>query len=147
MKKEELENLYLRSLDQSLGAAERAQLAAALEAFPDLAADLEQYKNMRAMIARSEAATFGPYFAQKIIDRLQAVKVGIDRQIMMFFKRYQLAAFGLVILLGTVNLLSAEKPDLPSVLGLEEVTASDGQPAPDDEDLLSFDLYENLNSY
>jgi hypothetical protein len=49
--------------------------------------------------------------------------------------------------LGTVNLLSAEKPDLPSVLGLEEVTVSDGQPAPDDEDLLSFDLYENLNSY
>jgi hypothetical protein len=140
----ELEELYLRSLDQTLSPSEKEQLEAGLRANPELAAEVRHYDHVRAMVQRKEAATFGPYFAQKVIDKLQTVKVGIDRQILIFFKRYQLAAIGLAVLLITLNVLSAEKLDLPSVLGLEETVTPDNTPA--DEDLLSFDLYENLNN-
>lgn len=147
MKINELEELYLRSLDQKLNAAEQSALEAAMRTYPDFAADAAKYKSIREAVRRTEAATFGPYFAQKVIDKLQTVKIGIDRQIMIFFKRYQLAAFGLMILLVTVNVLSAEKLDLASVLGYEEAAAPETAPTPDEDDLLSFDLYENLTNY
>src|SRR3954465_2457275 len=102
MKTNELEELYLRSLDQSLSAAEQSALDEARRSYPEFDADAVKYKNIRETMRRTEDATFSPYFAQKVIDKLQTVKVGIDRQIMIFFKRYQLAAFGLMILLLTV---------------------------------------------
>jgi hypothetical protein len=146
MKINELEELYLRSLDQKLNAAEQSALDAAMRAYPEFAADAAKYKSMREVVRRTEDATFGPYFAQKVIQKLQTVKIGIDRQIMIFFKRYQLAAFGLMILLVTVNVLSAEKLDFASILGYEENVIQETPTTPDEDDLLSFDLYENLNN-
>jgi hypothetical protein len=146
MKINELEELYLRSLDQSLSATEQSQLAAALGAHPEFAMDAAKYKNIRESVRRKEDATFGPFFAQKVIEKLQTVKVGIDRQIMIFFKRYQLAAFGLMVLLLTANVLSADKLDFASILGYEEALAPEPVSSPDENDLLSFDLYENLNN-
>jgi hypothetical protein len=146
MKINELEELYLRSLDQKLNDAEQSALDAAMRAYPEFAVDAAKYKSIRDVVSRTEDATFGPYFAQKVIDKLQTVKIGIDRQIMIFFKRYQLAAFGLMLLLLTLNALSAEKLDFASVLGYEENAILETPPAPDEDDLLSFDLYENLNN-
>src|SRR3954469_13477238 len=146
MKINELEELYLRSLDQRLSAAEQAELDAALRAYPDFTAEVSRYKNIREVMRRTEEATFGPYFAQKVIEKLQTVKLGIDRQIMIFFKRYQLAAFGLMVLLLTANVLSADRLDFASVLGYEETVGPEPVPSPDENDLLSFDLYENLNN-
>ena len=45
-----------------------------------------------------------------------------------------------------VNILSAEKLDFASVLGYEETLTPEATPSPDEDDLLSFDLYENLNN-
>jgi hypothetical protein len=146
MKINELEELYLRSLDHPLTSAEQLELEAALRTFPEFASDVAKYKNIRDSVRRSDEATFGPYFAQKVIEKLQTVKLGIDRQIMIFFKRYQLAALGFVMLLLMINLWSAEKLDLPSVMGYEETTVPETAPSSDEDDLLSFDLYENLNN-
>ncbi len=146
MKINDLEELYLRSLDQTLSVAEQSELDAALSANPDFAADAAKYKSIREAVRRSEDASFSPYFAQKVIEKLQTVKIGIDRQIMIFFKRYQLAAFGLMLVLVTVNIFSAEKLDFASVLGYEETVTPDATSSPDEDDLLSFDLYENLNN-
>ena len=85
-------------------------------------------------------STFGPYFAQKVILRIQNLRVEIDQQIVFFFKKYQLAALGVVIALLAVNVIFADTLDLPSVLGVEETAA------PADDDLLSFDFYENLTN-
>ncbi len=146
MKINELEELYLRSLDQTLNAAEQLELDAALSAHPDFDADAAGYRSLRESLRQEADPTFGPYFAQKVIEKLQSVKIGIDRQIMIFFRRYQLAAFGLFVLLVTVNVLSAEKLDFASVLGYEETVSSDSQPSTDEDELLSFDLYENLDN-
>lgn len=143
MKIDEIENLWLRSLDGTLTADEQRQLNAALNAHPELATDIAQYTKIRERLRRSDDATFGPYFAQKVIEKLQTAKVGIDRQIMIFFKKYQLAALGLIMFLLTLNLLSADKMDVASVLGIEEAATPESTPA-EEEDLLSFDLYENF---
>ncbi len=143
MKIEEIEDLWLRSLDGTLTADEQRQLDAALNAHPELATDIAQYTKIRERLRRSEDATFGPYFAQKVITKLQTAKVGIDRQIMIFFKKYQLVAVGLVLFLLTLNLLSADKIDVASILGIEEAATPESTPV-EEEDLLSFDLYDHF---
>ena len=48
----------------------------------------------------------------------------------------------ILIALFAVNVIFADRLDVPSVLGVEETT-----PAPaDDDELLSFDFYENLTN-
>ena len=137
MTKEKVEELYIRALDDFLGEAETRQLVEAMRSFPDLAKELTEYKKVREDVARKLPATFGPYFAQKVIARIQLNRLEIEAQIAFFFKKYQLAALGVFIALLTINIIFSDRADIPSILGLEET-----QPAEDD--LLSFDFYENL---
>jgi hypothetical protein len=140
MKPADIEDLYLQSLDRSLTEVEKASLQSALETNPELAKDVERYNKIRSMLLRSQPATFGPYFSQRVIARIQGMRVEIDKQIMFFFKKYQLAAVGVLIALLSINIIFADKIDLPSVLGIEDATATA------DEDVVLFDLYSYLNN-
>ena len=142
MTKEKVEELYIRALDDSLGEAETRQLVEAMRSFPDLAKELTEYKKVREDVARKLPATFGPYFAQKVIARIQLNRLEIEAQIAFFFKKYQLAALGVFIALLTINIIFSDRADIPSILGVEETQP----PQPAEDDLLSFDFYENLTN-
>ena len=141
MNTNEIEDLFLRSLDQTLSDAEKEQLVNALRTNQGLARDVSQYKSIRESILRSKPATFGPYFAQKVITKIQNLRVEIDKQIVFFFRKYQLAALGVFIALLAINVIFSDQVDVPSVLGIKEEAA-----AIDDEIIDAFDFQSNLTN-
>jgi hypothetical protein len=135
----EIEDLYIRSFDVTMDSNEKELLLKALRTNTGLATDLSQYKKIREVLLRNEPATFGPYFAKKVITKIQNVGIQIDRQILAFFKKYQLAAVGVVIALLALNAIFADQLNLQSLFGLENTTTTT-------DDIVSFDFYETLNS-
>ena len=141
MNTNEIEDLFLRSLDQTLSDAEKEQLVNALRTNQGLARDVSQYKSIRESILRSKPATFGPYFAQKVITKIQNLRVEIDKQIVFFFRKYQLAALGVFIALLAINVIFSDQVDVPSVLGIKDEAATI-----DDEIIDAFDFQSNLTN-
>lgn len=136
----EAENLFIRSLDEIINEAERQQLSEALRNYEGLAQQLEKHRTLRERIVREDNASFGPYFAQKVINRIQSLRTEIDDQIVFFFRKYQLAAIGVFIALLAVNVLFSEQVDVASVFGLQEPLSVSA-----DEDVLSFDFLPLTN--
>ena len=139
MTPQEIEDLYIRSFDEPMNAEEKELLLKALKTNAGVATDLSNYKKIREILLRSNPATFGPYFSKKIITKIQNVGIQIDRQILAFFKKYQLAAVGIVIALLALNAVFADQLNLQSLFGLEDTTTQT-------EEIVSFDFNEILNN-
>ena len=139
MTPQEIEDLYIRSFDEPMNAEEKELLLKALKANAGVATDLSHYKKIREVLFRNTPATFGPYFSRKVITKIQNVGIQIDRQILAFFKKYQLAAVGIVIALLALNAVFAEQLNLQSLFGLEDTTTQT-------EEIVSFDFNEILNN-
>lgn len=136
MKPEEIEDLFIRSLDTALPEKAKSDLNQELSGNDTLAGELSRYALLRETILRKEAASFGPYFAQKVITKIQNLGVEIDRQIGHFFKKYQLAAIGVLIALLAVNAVFSDQINIYSVFGMENDPSTE---------LVTFDFYQNLN--
>lgn len=142
MKPDEIENLFLRSLDENLNDAQKEVLVNSVGDQQGLAEDLSQYRRIREILLRSKPATFGPYFAQKVMNRIENMRLEIDKQIVFFFKKYQLAALGVFIALLAINVIFSDQMNIPSVLGIQdESVVEDGQ-----EDIETFDFSNNLTN-
>lgn len=139
MNRDKIEDLFLKSLDHLPDAAVKLELTDAMGRDEELAKSLSGYLIMREELLRKQPATFGPYFASKVVARIQSMRVEIDKQIMFFFRKYQLAALGILVALLTINVVFSDQINLPSVLGITDESTSA------DEDLLSFDFYNNFN--
>lgn len=139
----EIEALYLKSLDGTLTESESRQLKEALQANEAVAKDLAQYDAIRESILRKSPETFGPYFAQKLIAKIQNSRVEIDQQIAFFFKRFQLAAIGIFVALLTINIIFSEEVNLPSVLGIQDEQTA---PTPADDEIETFDFSQYLTN-
>ncbi len=139
MTPQEIEDLYIRSFDEPMNEEEKELLLKALKTNAGVATDLSHYKKIREVLLRSNPATFGPYFSKKIITKIQNVGIQIDRQILAFFKKYQLAAVGIVIALLALNAVFADQLNLQSLFGLEDTTTQT-------EEIVPFDFNEILNN-
>lgn len=135
----EIEDLYIRSLDAQMTPAEKELLLKALNENSGLARGLSAHKKLREVIKPDQPATFGYFFAAKLVARIQNTGVVIDRQIFSFFKKYQLVAAGVIVVLLILNTLFAEQFSLDAIFGLQETTT----PA---EEIVSFDFHEILNN-
>ncbi len=139
MTPQEIEDLYIRSFDEPMNAEEKELLLKALKANAGVATDLSHYKKIREVLLRNTPTTFGPYFSKKVIAKIQNVGIQIDRQILAFFKKYQLTAVGIVIALLALNAVFADQLNLQSLFGLENTTIQT-------EEIVSFDFNEILNN-
>lgn len=131
----ESEELFLRSLDTEVSGEERIQLKNVLDQSLELKNKSQQLLQVRELLARKEADSFGPFFAERIAYRVSQLKREIDYQIFFFFKRYQLLAAGIVIALLALNILLSDQLSIKSILGFEDPTI---------EEVISIDLYSNL---
>ena len=138
MNKQEMEDLYILSLDQPLAPADNDRLLTALQEHPDWTRSLAQHKSTRELLRAGSPATFGPYFASKLMHKLQNTGAVIDRQLFGIFRKFQLAAIGVVVALLILNVALSEQGGWKSVLGIEENT---GTPP---EQQVPFDFYETL---
>ena len=135
---QEIKDLYIRSFDEPMSTEQKDQLLNAMRTNAGLATEFSYYKRTREALLRTTPASFGPYFAIKVVAKIQNVGIQIDRQIFAFFKKFQLAAVGVVIALLALNVIFADEFNLKSFLGLESSTNTT-------EEIVSFDFYEMLN--
>jgi len=131
----EHEELLLRSWDAPVSARERETLAEAMQNDPVIRQNSEQYQKIRTMLLRAEADSFGPFFAERIMNMIKNRTQQIDYLIFFFFKKYQVLLLGVLVALLVSNMLLTDQLTLKGILGLEETT----------KDVYAIDLYENLN--
>lgn len=129
------EDLFLQSLDGKLDETENQWLAKALGEDAGLQRISGQYLTLRNQLLRKEIDSFGPFFAERIINRIKSLKKEIDYQIFFFFKKYQLAAIGVVVALLVLNIIFSDQLTLKSILGFEDEKVND---------IVTIDLYQDL---
>lgn len=139
MTTQEIENLYLRSFDEELNVRDKEIIANAIKSDAALAASLKQYDRIREIILRKKPATYGPYFARKVVTKIHNVGIQIDRQIFAYFKKYQLLALGVVMALLALNAVFANQLNFETILGLEDTSTPT-------EEIVSFDFNELINN-
>ncbi len=122
---EKKDELLIKSLDNKLSNEERQLLMTMIENDHQLKKYSQQYERLRQMLLRQEPDSFGPFFAERIVNRIKNMKKEIDYQIFFFFKKYQLAAVGVVIALIVLNIIFSDQLTLKSVLGFEDQTSTD----------------------
>ncbi len=132
------DELLIKSLDSKLSNEERQLLMTMLESDFQLKRHAQQYDKLRAMLLRPEPDSFGPFFAERIINKIKNIRSEIDYQIFFFFKKYQLAAVGIVIALIVLNIIFSDQLTLKSVLGFEDQTSGDL--------IENVDLYSDLSN-
>ena len=81
------ENLFLQSLDGKISEEQKAKLAEAMNNDRALKKNADQFVKLRAKLLRKEEDSFGPFFAERIINRIKSLKKEIDYQIFFFFKK------------------------------------------------------------
>jgi hypothetical protein len=131
----EHEELLLRSWDAPVSARERKTLAEAMQNDPVMRQNSEQYQKIRTMLLRAEADSFGPFFAERIMNMIKNRTQQIDYLIFFFFKKYQVVLLGLLVALLISNMLLTDQLTLKGILGVEQDTT---------ENIFSIDVYENL---
>ena len=139
MTSQEIEDLYIRSLDVPMTASEKEIFLKGLQEKGKIAKVLSDHKKIRDLARSVSPATFGYYFANRLIARIENTGVVIDRQIFSFFKKYQLAAAGIIVALLILNTIFSDQLSLNSSFGLETTPATT-------EEIVSFDFYETLNN-
>jgi len=111
------------------------KLAEAMNADPALRRNADQFVKLRTKLLRKEEDSFGPFFAERIINQIKSLKKEIDYQIFFFFKKYQLAAIGVVVALVVLNIVLSDNLSVKSVLGFEDEQV---------DNIVAIDLYKNL---
>jgi len=129
------EDLFLQSLDGRISDDQKRKLAEAMIADPILKKNADQFVKLRDKLLRKEEESFGPFFAERIINQIKSLKKEIDYQIFFFFKKYQLAAIGAVVALVVLNIVLSDSLTVKSVLGFEDEQV---------DNIVSIDLYRNL---
>lgn len=131
----EHEELLLRSWDAPVSARERDTLAEVIQNNPAIRQQSDQYQKIRTMLLRTEPDSFGPFFAERIMNMIKQRTQQIDYLIFFFFKKYQVLLVGVLVALLVSNMLLTDQLTLKGIFGLEQETT---------EDVFSIDLYENL---
>lgn len=140
MNQQELEDLYIRSLDLPMTAEEKEKFLKELHVYPELAKQLSQHKKVRDLLIVKTPASFGPYFAAKLMHKIENTGVVIDRQLFSFFKKFQLAALGAIVVLLILNILFTEQISVKSILGIDRAITPTTE-----ETVVSFDFFKTLN--
>jgi hypothetical protein len=129
------EELLLKSYDAPVSAREREELSRQMQNDPTFRRQSDQYVKIRELMLRPEPDSFGPFFAERIVNQLKQRVNEIDYLIFFFFKKYQVLALGVLVALLITNLLLTDQLSLKSLFGVEQETT---------EDIFSIDLYKNL---
>jgi hypothetical protein len=128
------EDLFLQSLDGNLS-EEQQKILSEAENDSRFKRRTDQYIKMRNMLVRNEEDSFGPFFAERVVNRIRSMKKEIDYQLLFFFKKYQLAAIGVVVALLALNIIFSDQLTVKSVLGFEDEQT---------DNMVTVDLYQDL---
>jgi hypothetical protein len=129
------EELLLKSFDVAVSAREQEELSLRMQQQPELRRHRDQYVKIRQLLLRSEPDSFGPFFAERILNQLKQRVNEIDYLIFFFFKKYQVLVLGILVALLISNILLTDQLTIKSLFGIDQETT---------EDIFSINLYNNL---
>jgi hypothetical protein len=128
MTPDERELLLKASLDE-MTPDESRRLRELLQRDPEAKSELERLKGLESLVARTPEASFEPYFANRVMQRIQAERETsptalADNLARMFYRLAPAAALLAVVLFafGAVNRSDDSQSLLESALGLQTVT-------------------------
>lgn len=134
MNHEKSEDLLLRSLDETASESEQKQLQNWLAENTLLQKAQKDFTQIRSMLGEHEQPTFGPFFAERVMNRIRTMQDEVEYQLFSFFKKYQLIALGIIVGLLVLNIVLADSLSLKSILGFDET----------ESDLVQIDLYNDI---
>lgn len=129
------EELLLKSWDAPLSSEEKTLLLAQMQQNASLRWQSDQYLKIRDTLHRTERDTFGPFFAERILNVIKNRSEKIEYLIFFFFKKYQVLVLGILVALLISNILLTDQLTIKGILGLEQ---------PATEDVYTIDVYDNL---
>jgi hypothetical protein len=130
------EELLLKSWDATLSIDEKKILSKEIQLDSKLRKESEQYLKVRELLKRTQSDSFGPFFAERILNVIKNRADQLEYQIFFFFKKYQVLVLGVFVALLIANLLLSDQLTFKSILNLEKETT---------EEIFSIDLYKTLN--
>jgi hypothetical protein len=90
---------------------------------------------IKEMLLYGKGESFGPFFAERVINQIKLLQQEVEYQLFSFSKKYQLAAIGLIIALLVLNIIFSDSLSFKSILGFEENNSSE---------IVQIDLYQDL---
>lgn len=134
MNTDQLYQLLLRSLDESLSEQEQAQLDAGLAQSAELRAEKEQLLALRATLeGQADAYQFKPFFAGRVMEKIrleknppvQAANVDFINALVLSFQRLAVPSFALICIMLAYTYFTADSLTLQAVMGISDVAPED----------------------
>jgi hypothetical protein len=129
------EQMMLRLFDENIAPDEREKIDQIVRQDRNLKLEYDAYRQMRDVLAEKRDDSYGPFFAERIINQVKRRTQEIDYLIFFFFKKYQVLIAGVLVGLLVINIILADKLTILSILGFQDETV---------EDFVTIDVYENL---
>ena len=124
MKKDSPIKLLIRSFDDELSAQEQARLAGALAASAELRAEKARLEVLRATLGE-QAYAFRPFFATRLMARLQRERETWATSLPFAFRRIALPALALVVLLLLTVAYTEQSLSLEVLTGVSGLAVDD----------------------
>lgn len=134
MNHEKSEELLMRYLDGTTSESEQVELQNLLAENTLLQKAQKDFTQIRSMLSEHEKPSFGPFFAERVLNRIRTMQNEVEYQLFSFFKKYQLIALGIIVGLLVMNIVLADSLSLKSILGFDD----------NESDLVQIDLYNDM---
>lgn len=134
MNQEKSEDLLLRYWDGTTSKSEQVELQNLLTENSVLEKAQKDFTQIRSMLSEREKPSFGPFFAERVMNRIRTMQNEVEYQLFSFFKKYQIIALGILVGLLVLNIVMADSLSLKSILGFDET----------ESDLVQIDLYNDI---
>lgn len=128
MNNKKLTSLLYKQFDSKLSPDEERELAADLNNSAELQKEFEKIKILRENIHDSARSSFSPFFAQKVMQKIDNVRLIDNRSDALFetlfvqFRKVAFTAIALIILIVSYNIGKGGKLTLSNALATPEVT-------------------------
>lgn len=127
MNKETLK-LLVRSLDEKLSETEEKILSDALKDSEELRLEKQRLLELRRDISAAAVDGFEPFFAEKVMNRIESVKKSntavnhIDRLFYFVFRKFAIIGATAVLLFVVYNFIQTGQISLSALFGIPEIT-------------------------
>ncbi len=128
MNNKKLTSLLYKQFDSKLSLDEERELAAALNNSAELQREFNQIKMLRESIHVSAKSNFHPFFAERVMQKIDNVRLVDNRSDALFdtlfvqFRKVAFTAIALIILIVSYNIGKGGKLTLSNALATPEVT-------------------------
>lgn len=134
MNNEKLEDLLLHTLNGTASDSEQDQLQNLLAENTKLQKAQKDFTQIRTLLREHKQTTFGPFFAERVLNRIRTMQDEVEHLLFSFFKKYQLIALGIIVGLFVLNIVLADSLSLTSILGFDD----------NESDLVQINLYNDM---